>query len=236
MKILVIDDEKPTLSMFKLFLAAYGYEVLTAEDGEKGLAVFNEIAPEIVFTDIKMPGIDGLEVLRRIRQTGIPSQVIIITGHGDMEKAVEALDLDASDFINKPVERQALNAALSRAEKRLRLSSDIGFSVLKRLDKDQLILSTSGKLTATAKNTLMTAIALDGAVEDSKTIKSVCLLTDDGFSIDRSGIALLIQLIQDLKQKNISVVLENISYNYARVFQMAGIDKLAQIHEALVED
>ncbi|MFH2057452.1 MAG: response regulator [Pseudomonadota bacterium] len=236
MKILVIDDEKPTLSMFKLFLTAYGYEVFTAEDGEKGLAIFNEIAPEIVFTDIKMPGIDGLEVLKRIRQTGIPSQVIIITGHGDMEKAVEALDLDASDFINKPVERQALNAALSRAEKRLKLYFDIGFSVLKRLDKDQLILSTSGKLTATAKNTLMTAIALDGVVEESNKIKSVCLLTDDGFSIDRSGIALLIQLIQDLKQKNISVVLENISYNYARVFQMAGIDKLAQIHEALVED
>ncbi|MBW2654843.1 MAG: response regulator, partial [Deltaproteobacteria bacterium] len=65
MKILVIDDEKPTLSMFKLFLTAYGYDVYTAEDGEKGLALFDEISPEIVFTDIKMPGIDGLQVLRR---------------------------------------------------------------------------------------------------------------------------------------------------------------------------
>ena len=103
MKILVIDDEKPTLSMFKLFLTAYGYEVHVAEDGEKGLEMFNTLSPEIVFTDIKMPGIDGLEVLRRIRKTNTDSQVIIITGHGDMEKAVEALDLDASDFINKPV-------------------------------------------------------------------------------------------------------------------------------------
>ena len=87
MKILVIDDEKPTLSMFKLFLTAYGYEVITAENGEQGLALFKEILPEIVFTDIRMPGIDGLEVLRQIRKISQTSQVIIITGHGDMEKA-----------------------------------------------------------------------------------------------------------------------------------------------------
>ena len=53
-KILVIDDEKPTLSMFRLFLKAYGYDVYIAEDGEKGLKIFNEISPEIVFTDLKM--------------------------------------------------------------------------------------------------------------------------------------------------------------------------------------
>ena len=76
-----------------------------------------------------MPGIDGLEVLRQIQKFNQTSQVIIITGHGDMEKAVEALDLEASDFINKPVERQALNSALARAEKRAKMPRDQGFKL-----------------------------------------------------------------------------------------------------------
>ncbi len=116
-KVLVIDDEKPTLSMFRLFLAAYGYDVLTAQNGEEGLEIFKAHKPEIVFTDIKMPGMDGLTVLQKIQELGTSSQIIVITGHGDLEKAMEALDLDASDFINKPVDRQALDAALSRRKK-----------------------------------------------------------------------------------------------------------------------
>lgn len=236
MKILVIDDEKPTLSMFKLFLAAYGYEVFTAENGEEGLIIFNEQAPEIVFTDIKMPGIDGLEVLRRIRKTGIPAQVIIITGHGDMEKAVEALDLDASDFINKPVERQALNSALARAEKRQQLPENTIFSIHENIENNQLILRISGKMTNDAEMVLATCLCKNPNELELKAINKVCFHADDSFSINRSGITYLTGLIQELKQKGIPVVLENISYNYARVFQMAGINKLARINEAVVED
>jgi hypothetical protein len=66
-KVLIIDDEKPTLAMFELFLEAYGFEVLTAEKGEEGIEVFEAENPSIVFTDIKMPGIDGFEVLKRIK-------------------------------------------------------------------------------------------------------------------------------------------------------------------------
>ena len=67
-KILVIDDEKPTLTMFRLFLGAYGYEVLIAENGAEGLEIFKKERPSIVLTDIKMPGIDGLLVLQQIKQ------------------------------------------------------------------------------------------------------------------------------------------------------------------------
>jgi DNA-binding response OmpR family regulator len=232
MKILVIDDEKPTLSMFKLFLTAYGYEVYTAQDGERGLVLFNEICPEIVFTDIRMPGIDGLEVLRRIRESGIASQVIIITGHGDMEKAVEALDLDASDFINKPVERQALNSALARAEKRKQLPLDPGFECSGKQQEGNLSVFLKGKLTASARD-VFSGKFNPGVLND---VEQVCLILDDGFSIDRSGISLLTEVIQGLRQKHISVFMENLSYNYARVFQMAGIDKIAVLKEALPEE
>ena len=68
-KILVIDDEKATLSMFRLFLDAYGYSVYTAENGKEGLEIFRKEKPAIVLTDIKMPGIDGLAILRQIKET-----------------------------------------------------------------------------------------------------------------------------------------------------------------------
>ena len=66
-RVLVIDDERPTLGMFELFLGAYGYEVLTAESAQEGLNIFKKERPPIVLTDIKMPGMDGLEILKKIK-------------------------------------------------------------------------------------------------------------------------------------------------------------------------
>jgi YesN/AraC family two-component response regulator len=121
-KILVIDDEKATLSMFRLFLDAYGYAVLTAENGADGLEIFKKERPAIVITDIKMPGVDGLTVLQRMKAIDPGVEVIVITGHGDTDLARQALDRDAADFINKPIKKEALDAALKKAKERLELS------------------------------------------------------------------------------------------------------------------
>ena len=225
MKILVIDDEKPTLSMFKLFLTAYGFDVETARDGETGLERFHELKPDIVFTDIKMPGMDGLEVLKKIRETDTQVQVIIITGHGDMDKAIQALDLDASDFINKPVERQALDSALNRAEKRHAMKGPAAFT-LKALDFGPVLgLRLSGKLTGLCRETfeqeMNTAL--------SEGTAGVAFILDPSFSINRTGLAFFTTILQDLKQRGIELRIENLSYNYNKVFQMAGLDKLADL-------
>lgn len=232
MKILVIDDEKPTLSMFRLFLTAYGYDVYTAEDGENGLSIFGQIHPEIVFTDIKMPGMDGLEVLRRIKESSVATEVIIITGHGDMEKAVQALDLDASDFINKPVERKALDCALGRAEKRRQLTVPIRFACTPVLQDLTLAVAVKGKLRQSEKPGLFKALD----VLTRHPVRQVVLSFDDSFSIDRSGIRLLVELIQGLQQKQLSVVMENLSCNYVRIFQMAGMEKYASFRQVLPGD
>uniref|UniRef100_B8DLB2 Anti-sigma-factor antagonist n=1 Tax=Nitratidesulfovibrio vulgaris (strain DSM 19637 / Miyazaki F) TaxID=883 RepID=B8DLB2_NITV9 len=121
MRILVIDDEVPTLKMFGLLLEALGHVPLAAESGEEGLIRFDRERPDVVLTDIKMPGIDGMDVLRALKEADPRSEVIVITGHGDTELAIEALHLDATDFINKPVRREALEHALARAEERIRL-------------------------------------------------------------------------------------------------------------------
>lgn len=119
-RVLIIDDEKPTLAMSRLLLGALGYTVLTAENGPAGIEIFQQEHPAIVLTDIKMPGMDGFAVLRRIKEIDPGAEVIVITGHGDVDLAKKALDLKASDFIHKPIEKEALETALKSAENRLR--------------------------------------------------------------------------------------------------------------------
>jgi PAS domain S-box-containing protein len=115
-KILVIDDEESIRKLMNIVLTHKGHEVATAETGEKGLEIFQVERPPIVVTDLKMPGIDGLEVLKRIKDMAPDTRVIVITGHGDMRSAIKALQLEASDFINKPVTDEALSIAIKRAE------------------------------------------------------------------------------------------------------------------------
>lgn len=118
-KILIIDDEAATLDMLQLYLSACGYTVLVAENEAAGMEIFSREKPPIVLTDIKMPGKDGLSILQRIKDMRPETEVIVITGHGDRDLAQKALTLNASDFFNKPLDTDALKAALERAEERL---------------------------------------------------------------------------------------------------------------------
>ncbi len=123
--LLLIDDEPGIRRMMSLDLSADGYEVFTAEDGQCGLELFDQQEPRIVLTDLKMPGIDGIEVLRRIKERSPDTEVIVITGHGDLELAIRSLQLKAGDFITKPINNQALEVALERAAERLRLKDEL---------------------------------------------------------------------------------------------------------------
>ena len=124
-KLLFIDDEESVRKVFSMSLRKEGYEVLTAENGEKGLEVFMRENPPIALVDIKMPGMDGIEVLKRIKEINSETEVIIITGHGDMDSAIKALKLDASDFLTKPVSDEALSVALKRAQKKIKLKQQL---------------------------------------------------------------------------------------------------------------
>ncbi len=118
-KVLIIDDETSTLAMFKLFLGALGYEAMTASSGAEGVEIFKAESPSIIMTDIKMPGMDGFGVLKSIKAIDPGAEIIVITGHGDTELAQQALSLNATDFINKPINKDSLESALARAEDRL---------------------------------------------------------------------------------------------------------------------
>lgn len=118
-KILLIDDEQAIVRVLSISLRSDGYEVVSALSGEEGLEFFRRDKPDLVLTDIRMPGMDGIKVLRQIKEESPDTEVIIITGHGDVDNAIEALKFGASDFINKPVRDKILAVAIQRAEEKL---------------------------------------------------------------------------------------------------------------------
>lgn len=121
-RLLLIDDERPILEVLGISLASEGYEVLTAESGQKGLEIFAQGDIKLVVTDIRMPGMDGIEVLKQVKAKDQEAEVVVITGHGDMESAIAVLREGASDFITKPIREEALLLALQRAERRIEMS------------------------------------------------------------------------------------------------------------------
>ena len=111
--------------MLSVSLASDGYNVSTAATGEEGIEIFKRESPSIVLTDIKMPGMDGITVLNQIKKINPDAEVIMITGHGDMDSAIETLKLDASDFLNKPIKDDALFVALKRAKERINIKKKL---------------------------------------------------------------------------------------------------------------
>jgi len=118
-RILLVDDEKDIRDVLRLPLCDLGYEVLEAENGEDALGLFRDVQPPLILTDIKMPVMDGIGLLQKVKQENPETEVIMITGHGDMDLAVKSLKHDATDFITKPINVDVLEIALRRATERI---------------------------------------------------------------------------------------------------------------------
>lgn len=114
-KILLIDDDTSLRRVLEYNLQEEGYEVITAIDGEKGLALFAEHTPPLVITDLKMPGISGFQVLSTIKENSPKTLVIVITAFGAIDTAIEAMKLGAHDYITKPFNRDQLKLVVKKA-------------------------------------------------------------------------------------------------------------------------
>jgi len=114
-KILIIDDERPIRETLEMFLREKGYEVATSEKGEEGLELIDRDPPDIVILDILLPGIDGLEVLRKIREVAKPMKVIMITAYHDAEMSIRAVSLGAFGYIRKPIDAAEFEMMIERA-------------------------------------------------------------------------------------------------------------------------
>ena len=117
--LLLVDDEEGIRKVLRIALSDMGYQVRTAENGVEALRIFKAEQQPIVLTDIKMPEMDGIELLRRIKKTSPDTEVIMITGHGDMDLAIKSVKYEATDFVTKPINDEVLEIALNRAQERI---------------------------------------------------------------------------------------------------------------------
>jgi len=123
-RILVIDDEEAIRTSLRMVLEYEGYTFLEAGAGPEGIETLRREVPDAVLLDIKMPGMDGLEVLEAARSKDPHTPILMISGHGDIPIAVEAIQKGAYDFLEKPLESERVLTALRNAIERKRLREE----------------------------------------------------------------------------------------------------------------
>ena len=124
-RILVVDDEESLRRVTQMQLEELGYDVTTAADGSEAIELAGEVRPALVITDLKMPGVSGLEALKQIRGEHPETIVIVITAFGTVETAVEAMKAGAYDYITKPIDYEQLGLIVNRAMEHHRLVQEI---------------------------------------------------------------------------------------------------------------
>jgi len=137
--VLVIDDDEAVRGVFRRVLQGAGFNVLEADNGDSGLALCAERAPSVVFVDLRMPKMDGLAVLDAMKEGHPETPVVVISGQGNMDDAIEALRRGAWDFVSKPVENDLLVRAARRAmERSSLLRQNCEYSESLRLTNERL--------------------------------------------------------------------------------------------------
>jgi two-component system, NtrC family, response regulator AtoC len=125
--VLIVDDERTLARAVKAFLAEAGYEAEVAGDGEKALELLPRLRPDVVFADVRLPGMSGIDLLKRIREFDPAIPVIIMTAYGTIEGAVEAVKLGAFDYMKKPVDLEELKLLADRARENALLKQELSY-------------------------------------------------------------------------------------------------------------
>ena len=139
--VLIVDDEEMVRTALEQWLRLSGFATHMASDASRALAVLDDIRPDVVLTDVRMPGLSGLDLLRIVRERALATEVILITGHGDVPMAVEAMRAGAFDFLQKPYVPDQLVKTLRRAAEQAGLKREVA-DLRRRLDGGETELAT----------------------------------------------------------------------------------------------
>ena len=123
-EVLVVDDERPTRILMERELPQSGCKVVAVPSGEEALEVLSRQEFDVVLLDLKMPGLGGVETLRRLRSSGVTAEVVVLTGHPDVDTAIEAMKLGAYDYLTKPFKLSEVEAVLRRAAEKRQLQEE----------------------------------------------------------------------------------------------------------------
>jgi len=196
-KILVADDEPAIREMLSRSLGEEGYRVLTVDNGKGAVAKMREERPEVMLLDIKMPGMDGIETLAKIREFNRDSSIIILTAYGSMDTVIKAMKLGAYDYISKPFDLEKLKGLIKgtleaevlsrklafskKPEERYKLENIVGknakmFEVYKRIGRvvdSKATILIRGE-TGTGKELVARAIHFNGILKDGPFVPVDC--------------------------------------------------------------
>ena len=125
--VLIVDDERTLARAVKAFLTEAGYETEVAGDGEKAMELLQSLRPDVVFADVRLPGMSGIDLLRKIREFDPAISVVIMTAYGTIEGAVEAVKLGAFDYMKKPVDLEELKLLADRARETALLKQELSY-------------------------------------------------------------------------------------------------------------
>jgi len=205
--ILIVDDEEDIRDVLEIALKDIGYTVFLAENGKKAFELFKLKRPDIVITDIKMPVMDGIELLRQIKRESPETEVLMITGHGDMHLTIRSLKYEAMDFITKPVNVDILEIAIEKAIEKIvskqKLAEYTQKLELLILEKSKLAdhLSSLGLMIGTISHNIKGLLtSLDGGIyvarsglksKENKTI-------EEGFDLLEQAVDRIKKMIMDI--------------------------------------
>ena len=226
MKVTIVDDEQDMRQSSSQWLALSGFETESYATAEEALRAVGPDYPGVVITDIKMPGMDGIELLEHIKEKNPLTEVIVITGHGDMDLAIRALNLDATDFINKPIQQKDLEGALKRAKERIRIAESKGQEITVRRQDGLAVIDIQGNIPSRSEGHLREAF--DKAGESL----AVILNFNTNASVNGAGIAILTQHLVELQKKKIPRAIVGLSENFKKVFEIVGLQKLAEVFDS----
>lgn len=144
-KILVIDDDESIRQTLTNFLKRLNYSVITAENGNAGFEMLKKYSPDLIISDIRMPGLSGLELLKKIKEVDINSKVILITAHDDIQTTIESIQNGAYDYFEKPLDVEKLKIVVQRALESKSLSERIESFVTEEAEEYQIEKKIIGK-------------------------------------------------------------------------------------------
>jgi DNA-binding response OmpR family regulator len=162
-RILIVDDEPNVRLVFRTALAAPGYSVATADDGQTGLAMAGETRFDLILLDLQMPGLNGMEVLERLRESGSDVPVVIVTAHGKIPDVVRAMRLGAIDFVAKPLTPDTLRRTVADVLQRHTRKDDRGPDTARTVKDEPVTAASQFVLNLTRAKRAINLRALDEA-------------------------------------------------------------------------
>lgn len=233
--ILLVDDEPDIREVLSLSLTDFGYQVHAAENGDQALRIFRDVQPPVVLTDIKMPGMDGIQLLQKVKHENPETEVIMITGHGDMDLAIRSLKYEATDFIVKPINVDVLEMALQRTREKILTREKLQEYTenLERLLKEktelQSHLSTLGLMVGSISHGikgLLTGLDAGMYLLESGFAKNDRQRIQEGWEVTKSMIERIRKMVTDIlfyaKERDL---------NWERIDALSFADEVARVVE-----